>query len=165
MEIKKKFAAVAFTGVLGASAAFIGPSEGIKFKAYQDVGKVWTVCRGHTGPDVIRNKWYTEAQCAALFNTDLWVAMNGVLTHVQREDIPEPVLVSYTSFAFNVGVQKFQTSTMGKLAKAGRYKESCAEFKRWKFAGGYDCSVRSNNCYGVWERRAAEENYCMSAFK
>lgn len=165
MEVKKKFAAVAFAGALAASATFIAPSEGIKFKAYQDIGKVWTVCRGHTGPDVIKNKWYTEAQCAALFKTDLWVAMNGVLTHVQREDIPESVLVSYTSFAFNVGVQKFQTSTMGKLAKSGKYKESCAEFQRWKFAGGHDCSVRSNNCYGVWERRLDEESYCLSTFK
>lgn len=165
MDIRKKFVMATFAGVVGAAATFIQPEEGIKFQAYQDSVKIWTVCVGHTGKDVIKGKKYTQAECDALFKSDIWIAMEGVLQGTQKVKLPEPVLVSFTSFAFNVGVQKFQTSTMAKLANEGKFVEACHQFPRWKFAGGYDCSVRSNGCYGVWTRRLREEANCMSAFK
>lgn len=165
MELKRKIIASAFAGVLGAATTFIQPEEGIKFQAYQDSVKVWTVCVGHTGPDVVKNKRYSQAECDALFKSDIWIAMEGVLKATPNVKLPDPVLVSFTSFAFNVGVDKFRTSTMAKLANSGDFAAACHQLPRWKFAGGYDCSVRSNQCYGVWTRRLKEEANCMSALK
>lgn len=161
MEMKNKVVAASFAAALAASAAFIGPEEGLKFKAYQDVGKVWTVCYGHTGTDVVRNKYYTQAACDALLKSDIWIAMQGVLRNTSVQ-LPEPVLVSFTSFVFNVGEGKFKTSTARSLLNEGKFAEACHQLPRWKFAGGYDCSIRDNNCYGVYSRRLKEEAYCMA---
>jgi|UniRef100_A0AAU6W0G9 lysozyme len=165
MELNKKVVAAGFVGAITAAAAFIGPEEGLSLKPYQDIGKVWTVCYGHTGTDVIRNKYYTQAACDALFRSDLWVAMSGVLRNTPGVTLPEPVLVSFTSFVYNVGENKFKGSTARTLLVQGKFEEACHQIPRWKFAAGLDCSVRDNNCYGVWSRRLREEAYCMSAFK
>lgn len=164
MELNKKIVATAFAGAIAASAAFIGPEEGLRLQAYQDSVKIWTICRGHTGPEVKKGLILTNAACDALFKTDIWVAMNGVLRNVTVE-LPEPVLVSFTSFVFNVGEGKFKSSTARTMLNQGNFIGACHQLPRWKFAGGYDCSVRSNGCYGVWQRRLKEESYCMSAFQ
>jgi lysozyme len=164
MEIKNKVIATTFAGAIAAAAAFIGPEEGISMKAYQDSVKIWTICRGHTGPEVKKGLVLTNAACETLFRTDIWKAMQVVLDTTQGVTLPEPVLVSFTSFTFNVGGQKFKTSTARSLLVQGKFEDACHQLPRWKFAGGQDCSVRDNNCYGVWQRRLREEAYCMSAF-
>lgn len=162
--LKKQALAVSFAGAIAASAMFIAPEEGISLVAYQDSVKVWTVCRGHTGPDVKKNLVYTNAMCDSLFKSDIWIAMKGVIKNLKVE-VPEPVLVSFTSFVFNVGEGKFRTSTMLRKANAGDLSGACKEFPRWKYAGGMDCSVRANNCWGVWERRSREQTMCESGLK
>lgn len=164
MEIKKTLAIGAFTAAIASSALFISPEEGISMTAYQDSVNVWTVCRGHTGKDVIRGKVYTTAMCDSLFRSDIWAAMSGVLS-ATKDVPPTPVLVAFTSFAFNVGVSKFKTSTMLKKYNTGDLAGACKEPLRWKFAGGLDCSVRSNGCYGVWSRRNREVAMCESGIK
>lgn len=161
MEVNKKIVATAFVGSIAAAAAFIAPEEGISLKAYQDSVKVWTICRGHTGPEVKKGLIYTNAMCETLFRSDIWKAMNVVLTSNKRT-LPEPVLVAHTSFVFNVGEGNYRKSTLLKKTQAGDMIGACKEFPRWKFAGGYDCSVRSNNCWGVWERRLREQSLCES---
>lgn len=161
MDIKKTLMAGAFTAAIAASASFIEPEEGISLKSYQDSVKVWTICRGHTGPEVKKGLIYTNAMCDTLFKSDIWKAMQGVLRNVSVE-LPEPVLVSFTSFVFNVGEGKFRTSTMRALVNSGDVVGACKQLPRWKFAGGLDCSVRANNCWGVWERRQREQALCLS---
>jgi lysozyme len=164
VEIKKTLVAATFASAIAASAAFIGPEEGLSLKSYQDSVKVWTICRGHTGPEVKKGLLYTNAMCDALFRSDIWKAMQGVLRNTSVE-LPEPVLVSFTSFVFNVGEGKYRTSTMRRLANSGDIVGACKQLPRWKFAGGLDCSVRSNNCWGVWERRLREQELCLSPYK
>jgi lysozyme len=164
VDAKKTLIAAAFTGAIAASAAFIGPEEGISLKAYQDSVKVWTICRGHTGPEVKKGLIYTNAMCETLFRTDIWKAMSAVLRNT-KVDLPEPVLVSFTSFVFNAGEGNFKSSTLLKKANSGDIIGACNQLPRWKFAGGLDCSVRSNNCWGVWERRLREQELCLSPYK
>lgn len=164
MDAKKTLIAATFTGAIAASAAFIGPEEGVSLKAYQDSVKVWTICRGHTGPEVKKGLIYTNAMCDTLFRTDIWKAMSAVLRNT-KVDLPEPVLVSFTSFVFNAGEGNFKSSTLLKKANSGDIIGACNQLPRWKFAGGLDCSVRSNNCWGVWERRLREQELCLSPYK
>ena len=67
---------------------------------------------------------------------------------------------SAISLAFNVGSSAFCKSTMVRHYNAGRYAEACAEFDRWTFYQGKDCRIRSNGCYGLVTRRAAERKQC-----
>lgn len=164
MEVKKTLMAAGFASAIAASALFIGPEEGISLRAYQDSVKVWTICRGHTGPEVKKGLVYNNAMCETLFRSDIWKAMQGVLRNVNRE-LPEPVLVSFTSFVFNVGEGNFRSSTLRALVNSGDIPNACRQLPRWKFAGGMDCSVRSNNCWGVWDRRLKEESLCLSAYR
>lgn len=161
MEIKKALLPAAFVGALASSAVFIEKEEGVSLQAYQDSVKVWTICMGHTGPEVKRGLVYTKAMCDTLFRSDLWKYMKGVLT-VTKVDLPEPALVAMTSFAFNVGLGNYKDSTMLKLINAGDLAAACKQLPRWKFADGRDCSIRSNNCWGVWERRLREQALCES---
>lgn len=164
MEIKKALIPAGFVAAITAAASFIGPEEGLSLKSYQDSVKIWTICRGHTGPEVKKGLVYTNAMCDALFRTDIWIAMNGVLKYVKVE-MPEGMLVAFTSFVFNVGEGKFRTSTALKKINAGDFEGACKELPRWRFAGGMDCSVRENNCYGVYLRRYKEQELCLGSLK
>ena len=47
-------------------------------------------------------------------------------------------------------------STVIKTLNQGKYAEVPDQLLRWHYAGGKDCIIRSNNCYGVWKRRLEE---------
>ena len=66
------------------------PAEGIRQVAYFDPPKILTVCYGHTGPDVVKNKVYTLKECDDLLDDDMRTA---ILT-VERchPGLPEKVL-------------------------------------------------------------------------
>lgn len=159
--IKKALVPAAFAAAIAASASFIEREEGVSLKAYQDSVKVWTICMGHTGPEVKKGMTLDKAACDALFRTDIWKHMKAVLTYTKVE-LPQPILVAMTSFSFNVGQYNYRDSTMLKLLNRGEFTAACLQLPRWKFAGGLDCSVRSNNCWGVWERRQREMEMCLS---
>lgn len=163
-SLKKPLVIGAFSAAIATASAFIGPEEGLSLKPYQDVGKIWTVCRGHTGPDVKPGTVYTTAMCETMFRSDIWKAMKSVLEMTKVEP-PMDALVAYTSFVFNVGPNKFKTSTMLKLYNEGDYIGACKQLPRWKFAAGLDCSIRDNNCYGVYDRRLREQSLCLGAYQ
>lgn len=164
MEAKKVLLPAAFAAAITASVSFIGPEEGLSLKSYQDSVKIWTICRGHTGPEVKKGLVYTNAMCDTLFRTDIWKAMSTVLTYT-KVDMPEGMLVAMTSFTFNVGGTNYRNSTMLKLINAGKFEQACNQLPRWRFAGGLDCAVRDNNCYGVYLRRYKEQELCLSSLK
>lgn len=165
MKIKEVVIPAGLAGAFALSAAFIAPEEGLSLKAYQDSVKVWTICRGHTGPLVKKGLVLDQAACDSLFRSDIWTAMSGVLLYTKGVTLPESVLVSFTSFTLNVGTGKFKSSTARSLMLQGKFAEACRQIPRWKYAGGMDCSIRSNNCYGVWTRRLREEAYCLDGLK
>ena len=80
--------------------------EGLRERAYQDGGGVWTIGVGHTGREVRDGLVWTRAQCLAALAADLsrvergldarlawWRAMNG-----PRQD-------ALANLAFNLGVE------------------------------------------------------------
>ncbi|HBV3540006.1 glycoside hydrolase family protein [Enterobacter hormaechei] len=73
-SLRKKLIAAAGGGAMLIATAFLGDHdsvEGRKYEAYKDVTGVWTVCDGHTGRDIVRNKTYTDRECDALLWKDL----------------------------------------------------------------------------------------------
>ncbi|MEM8119770.1 lysozyme, partial [Morganella morganii] len=55
--VKKAMAAVC-GGAIAVALVLVPVFEGMRYKPYQDVAGVWTVCAGHTGPDIQQDKIY-----------------------------------------------------------------------------------------------------------
>jgi lysozyme len=140
--MRKALLPVAAAAVIGATGwALITKSEGIRFKPYRDVVGVWTVCYGHTGPDIIPGRTYTQAECDTLLVSDIKkhqpvfipgnprnCIRNAPITANQRDAL--------TSFTINVGTGNFCRSTMAKRLSARDYYGAAREFPKWNKAAG-----------------------------
>ena len=150
-------------GVAGAVAAaaiagFVGPWEGLRTTAYQDIVGVWTVCYGETrgvGP----GDAYTAAECDTQlaravdeYRDDLTACLPNLGTY------PEGVQIAFVSWTYNVGAGAACGSTLVRKAKAGDLVGACNELPRWNKAGGR--VVR-----GLTNRRAAEQSLCLEALR
>ena len=148
----KPVVAGGLAAVLALAGLTIAKWEGTKYVPYQDVVGVWTVCVGHTGPDVIPGKKYTQAECDALLQADMAEANSHV-----RRCIPVPMLrqveAALTSLVFNVGPRGVCGSTLQRKAMANDWPGACEELPRWNKAGGR--AVR-----GLTYRRADELRLC-----
>jgi lysozyme len=134
--------------------ALIRKSEGLRLKAYQDMGGVWTVGYGHTGPDVTPNKKITVDEAETLLHNDATHACDSVL---QLTDgiVSQGQLDALTDFVFNLGASKLKNSTLLRKHRAGNYPGAAAEFAKWIYADGRIAE-------GLIKRRAAETHLYLS---
>lgn len=145
-------AAIASGSAMAIAGVMWSHNEGRVHEPYLDTGGVWTVCEGHTGPDVIPGKRYTDAECDALKAKDLAVAEADVARCVKAPLTP-PMRGAMIDFAGNVGGRQFCTSTLVRHVNAGRYAEACLQYQRWKYDNGRELR-------GLVKRRALEEWVC-----
>lgn len=94
--------------------------EGLRTTAYQDVGGVWTVGYGHTGPDVKPNMVITEQRARELLRADIETAASAVRQSV-KVPLTQGQFDALTSFAFNIGAGGFRNSTVLQLLNQGDY--------------------------------------------
>lgn len=152
--------ALAGLGVAASIAAyFMMPHEGTVYRAYQDSIGVWTICNGHT-QGVHPAMTATKEQCDFYYIVDVAVAEEAYNRLVTVEHHPN-VKAASVSFIFNAGASNFARSTLRKKLNAGDRVGACKEFPKWKYAGGRDCSIRANNCYGIIVRREQEKELCL----
>lgn len=152
---KAKVVAAVGAGVLVLAGGLIARWEGLRYEAYPDPatgGAPWTVCYGHTGPDVVRGKRYTLAECKALLHEDMLEA-NGHVRRCVARPMPEGVEAALTSLTFNVGPVAVCRKTIGYHARMGNWPATCAELDKWKYAGG-------RVFRGLVLRRADERKVC-----
>lgn len=69
----------------------------------------------------------------------------------------------YLDFAYNFGMGNWQKSSMRRELLKGNHKAACQALLKYRYAGGRNCSIRSNNCWGVWTRQLDRYNKCMAA--
>lgn len=138
-----------------AGIALIKNAEGLRLKAYPDPGsgsEPWTIGIGTTvypdGRKVRPGDVVTEAQAEDYLRHDLArfeAAVNrltgGVTTQGQFDAL--------VSFAYNVGADALQTSTLLRKHNEGDYAGAQAEFARWNKSNGKVLN-------GLIRRRAAE---------
>jgi lysozyme len=121
-------------------------SENCKLIAYPDPasplargtgasGAPWTIGWGHTGPEVHQGLVWTQAQADAQLLADMARAEANVRAFV-KVPLSREEFIALCDFAFNIGNQAFDTSTL--LAKLNRYdlEGAIAEFAKWNKAGG-----------------------------
>ena len=69
----------------------------------------------------------------------------------------------YMDFTYQYGTGAWSQSSMLKNLKAGKYKQACDSLLKYKYVAKRDCSIRKNNCYGVWTRQLERHQKCMGA--
>lgn len=145
--------------VLIATAAFVGPWEGLRTDAYLDriaSPPVWTVCYGETkgvGP----GDSYTATECQDMLAQSLKGYRDGLTACIPSLPAqPQGVQVALTSWTYNVGIGAACRSTLAKRANAGDWRAACTELLKWDKAGGK--VIR-----GLTNRRQAEYRLCTSS--
>lgn len=163
MVNKTKISIAVVAAALVAAVPFITDREGESLQSYQDSVGVWTVCRGET-LGVTANDKLTKQQCDLLSQSRIGMFMLQI-TPLITTAITPPTLAAHTSFAYNIGVDGYKRSTTLRLTNAGDVKGGCEAMMKWITAGGRDCSVRANNCYGLYKRRQDEVKLCLSGLQ
>ena len=158
-SLRARVAAGSVAGAIAiASFLITGPNgndglEGVRYKPYQDVVGVWTVCYGHTGKDIMLGKAYTPVECKALLDKDLNAVARQINPYITAK-IPESTSAALYSFAYNVGAKSFQTSTMLRKLNQGDITGACDQLRRWTYAGGKEWK-------GLITRREIEREVCL----
>lgn len=65
-------------------------------------------------------------------------------------------------FSYQYGIKATCASSIVRHINAGEYSKSCESYKKYKYSGGFDCSIAGNRvCSGVWKRQLERFNQCM----
>jgi lysozyme len=104
--------------------------EGLRLDAYVDPVGVLTIGYGHTGSDVKPEMTITDAQADQLLRGDLEKFANGVKKAVEV-GLSSNAFAALVSFAFNVGLGNFRSSTLLNKLNAGNAKGASKEFLKW----------------------------------
>lgn len=154
--------AAAFT-LVGAAVAALLPStkreEGLATTAYLDPVGVLTWCYGDTGP--VPNAKLTESYCSQRLEKRL---AELCLPAAKALTVPVTLyeLQAICDFAYNVGAYGAANSLVIRELNAGNREAAGDAFLNWYRAGGKDCRVRSNNCYGMWDRRLRQRSHFLT---
>lgn len=156
---------------LAASAAFFTSleiHEGYSAKPYKDSGGVVTQGIGSTKKPNGQPIKMTDKPI------DRKTALEWAKAHVSKDEIAfrkslQGVKLSqveydtYLDFTYNFGQSNWNGSSMLRNLKQGKYVQACQSLLKWKYVAKRDCSIRSNNCYGVWTRQLERHEKCMGA--
>jgi GH24 family phage-related lysozyme (muramidase) len=111
------------------------PAEGLRQVAYYDPPGVLTVCYGHTGADVQKDRKYSLAECRALLTEDMAAAVDTVERCVPG--LPEKVAASFADAVYNLGPKiacDTNQSTAARMLKADNWIGACQQHIRWNKA-------------------------------
>lgn len=122
--------------------------EGVRLKAYQDGGGVWTIGYGHTGPDVVPGLVISQQRAEELLALDV-KKVEDVINSMVKVALTQNQYDALTSFIFNIGGKQFSTSTMLRLINQGQFVLAKDQFARWKYDNGKEVQ-------GLVNRRAKE---------
>jgi len=121
--------------------------EGLKLTAYVCPAGVLTIGYGTTA-GVTPGMTITAERAEQLLRQDIAKFERGVRDSV-KVPLTENQFSALVSFAYNVGLGAFRTSTLLRLLNKGEYAQAAEQFGRWNKAGGKVLP-------GLTRRRAAE---------
>lgn len=116
------------------AADLIREFEGLRLNAYLCPAKVWTIGWGHTG-NVRPGMAITLTEADKLLIEDI-TKMLPLFDVKIKVPLTEGQLIALLSFAFNVGLTNFFTSTLLKKLNQKDYKGAAGEFQRWIYSRG-----------------------------
>jgi lysozyme len=122
--------------------------EGLRLKAYQDSGGIWTVGYGHTGPDVRAGREVTALEAEALLRADLRSAIDCVNAAV-KVPLAQNHFDALVDFTYNAGRGSFLRSALLQRLNKGDLAGADDQFALWIHVNGQPSR-------GLQRRRAAE---------
>lgn len=147
---------------------FLTEKEGVRYTAYQDGKKIWTICKGLTriyDRPVVRGDKLTPAECTKL-DTEVQEEGLAQMAKLVKPDVWKEMSpaaqAGVASFCWhNIGPGQCKDSTFLRLLNLNRRNEACGEITRWIRDNNQDCRIRSNGCIGQVERRMQEDELCL----
>jgi GH24 family phage-related lysozyme (muramidase) len=129
--------------------ALIKRFEGCRLTAYADMGGVWTIGWGQTGPDVVEGLTITQAQADARLRIEVDRFAAGVSAEL-KVPVNQNQFDALVSLAYNIGLNAFRTSTLLRLLNDRTQVSIVAsEFIKWN-------KVNGKSTEGLSRRREAE---------
>lgn len=129
--------------------------EGFRTIAYRCPAGVLTIGYGHTGDDVREGDTIAYKEADELFEQDIAKferELKQSLTTKVVKKLTQGQYDALLSFAFNIGITKFNSSTLRKKVMANPSDPTIgAEFCKWIYGGG-------NVLPGLVKRRCMEAN-------
>ncbi len=156
-KLWKSIAGMSAAAVI-ATSVLIMPWESVKYKPSKDIGGVWDVCYGHTGPDIIIGKIYTHEECVALLIKDV-KKHEAIVRKSLKIYVPDLTMAAFISFTFNTGA--FGNTTLGRKAAAGDLKGACEQLSRWVYVNGKVINGLVNRRVVGDKYRYSERTICL----
>lgn len=159
-SLYKKLLAMGLTSSLAISGAFLViPQEGSVKRgdvhvSYLDAVGIVTGCYGQTGKHIKLGQTYTEDQCLQMLTEELAKVdkqLDKTFKVKYQNDYQHAALVS---FAYNVGINNVQTSTLARLFNEGQYQQACNQLSKWVYA-------KKKLLKGLITRRETERQFCL----
>lgn len=169
-KIPPRVIAIAVTAAAAVATPFIGGWEGLSRDPYTDLAGYRTVCYGETRVNMRR---YSDAECLAMLNKAVEEFANQVLQCTPELAYHPYALAAVTSGTYNIGLQRYCTSTAAKLFKAGDIRGGCNAMSAYngvtyeKPRTGLKCrQLKSGKWFceipGLVNRRKAERQLCLT---
>lgn len=132
--------------------------EGLKLRAYQDIGGVWTIGYGHTGPEVIKGLIITEQKASEYLIEDIKWAEEAVIKNLAGYELNQNQFDALVSLVYNIGTNGFAKSTVVKRIKAGDYIGAADAITWWN-------KVDGKVIQGLVNRRAKEKELFLTPYQ
>jgi len=135
------------------------PAEGLRRVYYLDSASIVTVCYGHTGSDINKNKTYSLEECKSLLTSDMLKAVEQV--DKCHPNLPVKVLAAFSDAVYNIGPTiacDAGKSTAARYLYKGDLINACMQLPRWSKSniGGVMVELP-----GLVKRRKQEEQLCL----
>lgn len=131
----------------------IAPAEGLRRVAYSDPVGIPTICFGETRGVKLGDTATTE-QCKAMLETRVERDFLPGVKACTKQPMKDTRLASYTSLAYNVGVETFCKSSVARKWNEGDAQGSCDAMLLYVYAKGIKLP-------GLVKRREAERALCL----
>lgn len=132
--------------------------EGLELSAYQDLGGVWTIGYGHTGPPAESGATIDAGRADDLLKTDLdrfeRCVQRAVTAHMNQNQFD-----AFVALAFNIGCTAFANSTAVRRFNDGDAPELVVEAWAWWN------KIKGKRIEGLARRRQAEIDLFLAAVR
>lgn len=124
--------------------------EGLKLKAYKDIGGIWTCGYGTTGDDVGPTTVWTQEYAEKRLIEHVEMCCHVVSRLINPVELSSNQWSALVCFAYNVGTGALQRSTLlRKIYSHEPWTEIAKEFLKWDKVDGVEVD-------GLLRRRKAE---------
>lgn len=145
--------------IVAICVACIAPAEGLRRVAYSDPIGIPTYCFGETkrpdGKPVQLGDHATTSECEAMLATRIERDFLPGVKACAHGPMPDTRLASYTSVAYNIGVEAFCKSSIVRKNNAGDVHGACDAMLLYVYAGGIKWP-------GLVTRRQQERAMCLA---